>query len=82
MSELEAAVATEPQNPEPLYRLALRKVMNKDYEAAMDLLLQVMQKDRKFGDEAGRRALVKVFELLGDDPRVHQYRRRMASLMF
>ena len=54
-------------------------MINEEYEAAMDLLLQVMHKDRKFGDEAGRRALVKIFELLGDDPRVHQYRRRMAS---
>ena len=47
----------------------------------MELLLQLMQQDRSFGDDAGRRGLLKVFELLGDDPRVSQYRRRMASLL-
>ncbi|MBT8080885.1 MAG: tetratricopeptide repeat protein, partial [Gammaproteobacteria bacterium] len=40
-----------------------------------------MQKDRSFGDDAGREGLLRVFELLGDDPRVRQYRGRMASLL-
>ena len=35
-----------------------------------------------YGDDAGRNAMLKVFELLGDDPRVGQYRRRMASLLY
>jgi putative thioredoxin len=47
----------------------------------MGLLLQLMQKDRAYGDDAGRLGLLRVFELLGDDPRVGQYRRRMASLL-
>ena len=47
----------------------------------MDLLLELMQQARSFGDDAGRQGLLKVFELLGDDPSVHQYRRRMASLL-
>ena len=48
---------------------------------AMELLLALMKKDRSFGDDAARRALLRIFELLGDDPRVAQYRRRMASLL-
>jgi len=40
-----------------------------------------MKNDRSFGDDAGRRGLLQVFEVLGDDPRVNQYRRRMASLL-
>ena len=31
---------------------------------------------------AGREGLLRVFELLGDDPRVNQYRRRMTSLLY
>jgi putative thioredoxin len=79
--ELEARLAADPGDHEALLQLALRKVVDQDYETAMDLLLQLMQKDRSFGDDAGRRGLLKVFELLGDDPRVSQYRRRMASLL-
>ena len=81
MTELETRVGANPDDPEATYHLAMRKVMDEDYETAMDLLLQLMQKDRSFDDDAGRRALLKVFELLGDDPRVALYRRRMASLL-
>ena len=80
-AELESRLAADPGDHQALFQLALCKVVDKDHEAAMELLLQLMQKDRGFGDEAGRRTLLKVFDLLGDDPRVGQYRRRMASLL-
>ncbi len=80
-SELESRIAADSDDHEALHQLALRKVVERDYETAMELLLQLMQRDRSFGDDAGRRGLLKVFELLGDDPRVGQFRRRMASLL-
>ena len=80
-AELEARLEDDPDDLEALFQLALRKVVERDYETAMDMLLQLMQKDRGYGDDAGRQTLLKVFELLGDDPRVNQYRRRMANLL-
>ena len=80
-SELEARLESDPADSEARFLLALRRVVERDYDAAMGLLLQLMQKDRAYGDDAGRLGLLKVFELLGDDPRVGQYRRRMASLL-
>jgi putative thioredoxin len=81
-AELEARLAEDPGDHEALYQLALRKVVEQDYDSAMELLLELMKKDRGFGDDAGRNTLLKVFELLGDDPRVGQYRRRMATLLY
>jgi len=81
-AELEAQLSADPGDAGARYRLAMRKVIDGDYEDAMELLLELMQKDRKYGDDAGRRALVRVFELLGDDPRVGRYRSRMANLLF
>lgn len=81
-AELEAALEADPADHQARFHLALRRVVEQDYETAMELLLQLMQQDRSFGDDAGRRGLLKVFELLGDDPRVSQYRRRMASLLY
>jgi putative thioredoxin len=81
-SDLEARLATDPDDHEALYQLAFRKVVDRDYDTAMELLLQLMQKNRAYGDDAGRLGLTKVFELLGDDERVSQYRRRMANLLF
>ncbi|HSG58546.1 MAG TPA: thioredoxin [Woeseiaceae bacterium] len=81
-AELEVALEADPADHQARFHLALRRVVEQDYETAMELLLQLMQQDRSFGDDAGRRGLLKVFELLGDDPRVSQYRRRMASLLY
>jgi putative thioredoxin len=81
-TELEASLAADPDDHEARFQLALRKVVEQDYDVAMELLLELMKKDRGFGDDAGRNTLLKVFELLGDDPRVNQYRRRMASLLY
>ena len=80
-AELEARLAADAGDHEARFQLALRKVVEQDYDTAMELLLELMKKDRGFGDDAGRNTLLKVFELLGDDARVGQYRRRMASLL-
>lgn len=76
-----ADAVDDDDGPAALYRQALRSVLDEDFDAAMDLLLQLMREDRGFGDDAGRRTLLEVFELLGDDPRVGACRRRMASLL-
>ena len=80
--ELEALLDDDPDDHQARFQLALRKVVERDYETAMELLLDLMKKDRSFGDDAGRRGLLKVFELLGDDPRVSRYRSRMTSLLY
>ena len=79
--ELEAQVAADPDDLQARLQLALCRVVDQDYEDAMELLLALMKKDRSFGDDAARRSLLRIFEMLGDDPRVPQYRRRMASLL-
>lgn len=80
--ELEDRLATDPDDLEAAFQLALRKVTEGDHDRAMALLLDVMHKDRGFRDDAARQALVKLFDLLGDDPRVGAYRRRMARLLY
>lgn len=79
--ELESRLEKDPADSEARFQLALRKVVERDYDAALEMFLQLMQKDRDYGDDAGRLGLLQVFELLGDDPRVYVYRRRMASLL-
>ena len=80
-AELEERIAANPADPDALHQLALHKVVDQDYDTAVDLLLKLMQHDRNYGDDAARRGLLKVFEVLGNDPRVSRYRSRMASLL-
>ena len=72
---------TEPKDSEARYQLAAHQVMDSDTENAMDNLLKIMQTDRKFGDDAARQALLKLFDMLGDDPAVTRYRARMFNLL-
>jgi len=77
-----AETAADADGSEAVYRQALQKVIDGDCDTAMEILLQLMKDDREFRSDAGRQGLLKVFELLGDDPRVGQCRRRMTSLLY
>ncbi len=81
-SELEARLEKNADDLEALFQLALRKLVDGDHEPGMDLLLDLLRKDRSFEDDAARRTLLELFELLGNDPLVSGYRRRMASLLY
>ena len=80
-SELEAALSADPDDSEARFQLAIWRVVEQNYDGAVDLLLELMKKDRGFGDDAGRKTLIQIFDLLGNDPSVGGYRRRMASLL-
>ena len=70
-----------PNDSAARYQLAAHKVMANDIEPALEDLLQIMQNDRKFGDDAARNALLRLFDMLGDDPAIRRYRARMFTLL-
>ncbi len=80
--ELVQRLETDPDDAEARYLLAAHHAVNQQYEQAMDELLQLMKKNRNYGDDAARKALLKLFDILGDDPRVPRYRSRMMSLIY
>ena len=71
-----------PDDLEARFRLAIWRLLGGDAEAAIDALLAIMQKDRKFHDDGARRTLLQVFDYLGKDhPLVRRARARMAMLL-
>ena len=80
--ELENRLAADDADSEARFLLAAHKVVAQDYDAATELLLELMRKDRAYGEDAARLTLVKIFDLLGDDPRVSRYRSQMARLLY
>jgi putative thioredoxin len=79
---LRAAVEANPSDAAARHALAAHHALAGDYATALAEWLELMRRDRKFGDDAGRRALLQAFEVLGEqEPLVTQYRRRMASLL-
>jgi putative thioredoxin len=75
LEELKTILQTNPNDLEARYRLAARLALKGKYEDAMEEFLELVRRDRKFADDAGRKGLLTVFALLGNkDPRVSQYR--------
>jgi putative thioredoxin len=71
-----------PADSEARFQLASRQVVGGDYDAALDNFMELLKRDRGFGDGAAQRGLLTVFSLLGeDDARVGAYRRRMFTLL-
>ncbi len=79
---LAARLEQDADDHEARRLLAARKVLAEDYEGALELLLELMRRDRKFGDDAARKDMVAVFDLLGEDPLVPRYRSRMMNLLY
>lgn len=75
LRDLEQKVAIDPDNSEARYQLSAYKALADDYEPAMQHLLEIVRRDRKFRDDAGRKAMVDLFKLLGNNnPLVAKYR--------
>ncbi len=82
VEELERILAQDPTNSAALYQLACHHIMQTDYEQALELLLKLMQKDREYGDDAGRKGMLQVFDLLGGEGElVKRYRNRMFNAL-
>jgi putative thioredoxin len=77
LEELEKAVTADSDDSEARYQLAAQLVMHNQLEAALDQLMILLQKDRSYGDDAARKAMIQVFDILGEHPITAKYRGRM-----
>jgi putative thioredoxin len=76
-------VAQAPDNCEARLQLSNAYLANGDFDNALEQLLEIMKRDRQFNDDAGRKGILKVFEMLGNSGElVSRYRKRMASLLY
>ena len=76
---LRARLEQAPDDSATRYRLLL----SGDTRAALDQFLFLLEHDRTFEEDAGRKALLAAFELLGKDHELAtEYRRRMAAALY
>lgn len=81
--ELEATLAANPNDSEARYRLAARQVLAGDHEAALESLLTLLKRDRQYGDDAARKGMLAIFDLLGGTGElVSRYRAKMLSSLY
>ncbi|MCA0201055.1 MAG: thioredoxin [Proteobacteria bacterium] len=83
LAALEAKIAADPKDMQSRLDLAVARYGAGQREQAMDDLLEMVRKDRKWNEEAARKQLVKFFEALGPaDPLTVQGRRKLSSILF
>lgn len=75
-------IEEDSKNSEARYQLAAKCVTEGDYATALEQLLQIIMRDRNYGNDAGRRAMLSIFTMLGDDHELTGiYRRKMFNAM-
>jgi putative thioredoxin len=75
-------LTANPGDSEACYQLAVRKLLAGEHETGLELLLSLMQRDRGYGEDAARKALLQAFALLDEDQDlVRRYRVRMFDLL-
>jgi len=78
--QLEARVSQNSTDLDSRLALAKQYVAAKQFEPALNHLLEIIQTDRQFGEDAGRKTMLAVFELLGNEHQLtRQYRRLLAA---
>lgn len=77
-AELETALADRPDDMETRYQLAAQHVLENQPEKALNIYMDMIARDRSWGDDAGRKCMLAVFNLLGNEGElVSSYRRRL-----
>ena len=80
---LKSKVDSDPKNHQARFDLAMALVGANDHEKAVDELLEIVRRDRKWNDEAARKQLLTIFEALGPTHAVTlNGRRRLSSILF
>ena len=79
---LRSALAGDPSDGAARHALAAHHALAGDYATALSEWLELMRRNRRYGDDLARRSLLAVFDVLGEGHELTaSYRRRMASLL-
>jgi putative thioredoxin len=80
--QLQSRIEANPADLQARLDLAQWHIARRDFEPALAQLIELVERDRAFGDDAGRRTMLAVFELAAQQPQVvSTYRRRLAAAL-
>ncbi|MCO5099513.1 MAG: thioredoxin [Burkholderiaceae bacterium] len=76
-------VANDPNDLAARLELAQHYMEQKHWAPAFEQLLEIVRRDRAFGDDVGRRTMIEGFEKAAAQPQlVSEWRRRLGSVLF
>lgn len=74
-------LAQDAGNSDAHFQLGIKQALRGDFDTGVKTLMDLMAKDRAYGEDAARKTLVSIFDAMGDDPRVGVMRRQMFNLL-
>lgn len=81
MSQELADEATAP--PATTFLAACQSTLSEDYEAALAGFLSVVRSDRSYRNDGARKAMLTLFQILGDDhPLTMSYRKQLMQALY
>ena len=83
IAALRAKLEADPKDYQARYDLALALDAGGDRDGAIEQLLELVKRDRKWNEEAARKQLVTLFDQMGfTDPRSVEGRRKLSGILF
>lgn len=81
--EMIARIQANPGDLQARLELANKRIARRAWALAMDELLEIVQRDRSFQDDIGRKTLIAVFGMATAQPElVSAYRRKLSTVLF
>jgi len=81
--ELRAALAQNPKDPNLLWGVAMVEGAAGDKEQALVHLLEIVKIDRAYREDGARKAMIRIFRILGEDhPLTHRYRQELGRWLY
>ncbi len=72
-----------PEDSKTQYQLAAYLIVTGNYEQGMEILLELMRRDRRYNEDAARKGLLAVFNMLDNQGElVSRYRSKLARLLY
>ena len=81
-TELLDRISNNSKDSQARYQLSTFYTMEGKYEPALEQLLELIKYDRQYEDDAPRKAMLKIFDMLGDSELVYSYCRKMMASLY